>query len=132
MKYTNQFEEAVVNRPYSSEWFKERCYVVNLIDEYYDKCTYFQAFQTITDDANIKYRVLVFELFGQLYMYVEHISDGLIESGGLERIYDIDNNIAFVIYSNVENAEPAAPLVMQLLKHKILQPISEMSHLFKE
>lgn len=133
MKYTNQFEESVANRPYSSDWFKERCYVVKLImDVYYDKCSYFQAFQTSLDESRIKYRILFFELFGQLYMYIEHIKDGLIESGGLEKIYDIDNEIAFVLYSNVENARPAAPLVMQMLKHKMLQPISEMAHLFKE
>ena len=133
MKYTNQFEESVANRPYSSDWFKERCYVVKLImDVYYDECTYFQAFQTSIDESQIKFRILFFELFSQLYMYIEHIENGLIESGGLEKIYDLDNEIAFVLYSNVENARPAAPLVMQMLKHKMLQPISEMAHLFKE
>lgn len=65
-------------------------------------------------------------------MYIEHIENGLIESGGLEKIYDLDNEIAFVLYSNVENTRPAVPLVMQMLKHKMLQPISEMAHLFKE
>lgn len=133
MKYTNQFEESVANRPYSSDWFKERCYVVELImDVYYDKCTYFKAFQTSIDESRIKCRILFFKLFSQLYMYIEHIENGLIESGGLEKIYDLDNEIAFVLYSNVENTRPAVPLVMQMLKHKMLQPISEMAHLFKE
>ena len=132
MKYTNQFEESVANRPYSSDWFKERCYVVKLINEYYDRFTYFQAFQTNVNESKIKFRVLFSELFGQLYLYVEHLEDGLIESGALEKIYDIDHDIAFVLYSNVENVKPAAPLVMQMLKLKMLHPISEMSHLFKE
>lgn len=132
MKYTNQFEESVANRPYSTDWFKERCYVVKLIDDYYDECTYFQALQADTDNSQITFRILFFELFNQLYMYVEHIQDGLIESGGLEKIYDLDNDISFVLYSNVENPSPAAPLIMKMLRQKMLRPIEEMSHLFKE
>ena len=43
MKYTNDFEESVANRPFSTYWYDERCYVVKLIlDVYYEQCTYFR------------------------------------------------------------------------------------------
>lgn len=131
MKYANPFEEAVANRPYFSDWFKERNYVVELIlGEYYERCTYFTALQTEIEQK--KFRVFFFELFGQLYMYIEHLENGLIESGGLEKIYDWDNGIAFILYSNVENAKPATPLIIYMIKQDMFQPINEMVPLFKE
>lgn len=130
MKYTNDFEESVANRPFSTYWYYERCYVVKLIlDVYYEQCTYFQALQTRVD--NILYRIIVFELFGQVYLYTEHLKNGLIESGKLEKIYDMENRIAFVLYCNVENASSSLPMVLYMLENKLLEPIAELQDLFK-
>ena len=132
MKYSNEFDKAVAERRYYSDWFKERCFIVALfMDVFYDKMTYFIGLQDTFSSSEFISRIFVFELFGNLYVYVEHIEDGKIESGQLEKVYDIDNDISFVLYSNIENAEPATPFVMKLIKSNLLKPIDEMSHLFK-
>ena len=99
------------------------------MDVYYEKCTYFQALQTRVGD--ILYRIIIFQLFGQVYLYTEHLENGLIESGMLEKIYDMENRIAFVIYCNVENASPSLPMVLYMLENKLLEPIAELQDLFK-
>ena len=120
-KYANEFEEAIANVPYSSDWFEMRNGVVHIIlNVYYEKMNFFRMFQsTATDDPNRR-RCLVFEIFGQMYMYNEHFENGLIESGQLDKIVHLDDNwdncVAIVLYSHVVNAPPAAPLALKYFK----------------
>lgn len=53
-KYANEFEEAIANVPYSTDWFEMRNYVVHIVmDVYYDKMDFFRMFQsTPTDDLD--------------------------------------------------------------------------------
>ena len=119
--YSNDFENAIMNVPYSTDWFEMRCSVVQIIlDEYYDRMTMFQMFQdTPTDEPN-RHRSMVFEIYGELYMWNESIENGLIESGQLDKILHLDsdwmNCIAVTLYSNVANAEPAAPIALRYYK----------------
>lgn len=120
-KYANEFERTIANVPYSTDWFEMRNYVVRVImDVYYGQMTYFRMFQSTASDDPNRRRCLVFEIFGEMYMYNEHFENGLIESGQLDRIVHIDNNwdncVAVVLYSNVVNAPPAAPLALKYFK----------------
>lgn len=120
-KYANEFEEAIANVPYSTDWFEMRNEVIRLIvDVYHNQMPYFRSFQSTVDDAPNRRRCLVFEIFGEMYMYNEHFENGLIESGQLDRIVHLDdsweNCVAIVLYSNVVNAPPAAPMALKYYK----------------
>jgi len=120
-KFANEFEEAIANVPYSTDWFEMRNNVVRVIlDEYYDNMDFFRMFQSTLNDDPDRRRSLVFEVFGQMYMYNEHFENGRIESGQLDKIIhlsdDWSNCVAVVLYSNVVNAPPAAPVALKFFK----------------
>lgn len=120
-KYANEFEEAIANVPYSTDWFEMRNEVIHLIvDVYHNKMPLFRSFQSTADDDPNRRRCLVFEIFGEMYMYNEHFENGLIESGQLDRIVHLDdsweNCVAIVLYSNVVNAPPSAPAALKYYK----------------
>lgn len=120
-KYANEFEEAIANVPYSTDWFDMRNEVIRLIvDVYHNQMPLFRSFQSTIDNAPNRQRCLVFEIFGEMYMYNEHFENGLIESGQLDRIVHLDdsweNCVAIVLYSNVVNAPPAAPTALKYYK----------------
>ncbi len=120
-KFANEFEEAIANVPYSTDWFEMRNNVVHIImDIYYNKMDFFRMFQSTPDDDPNRQRSLVFEVFGQMYMYNEHFENGLIESGQLDRIVHLSDDwsdcVAVVLYSNVVNAPPAAPLALKYFR----------------
>lgn len=120
-KYANEFEEAVANVPYSTDWFEMRNDVLHIVmDVYYDKMDVFRIFQSTPNDDPDRKRSLIFEIFGQLYMYNEHFENGRIESGQLDRIIHLSNDwsdcVAVVLYSNVVNAPPAAPVALKYFK----------------
>ena len=121
MKYENKFDEIIANRPFSTDWFEERNYVVHqVMDVFYDECTFFRSCQTTDNDKDDRGRILFFELYGSLYMYFEWIENGLIESGQLEKIMDLENRISLILYSNLENATEGAALNLELLYRKQL------------
>ena len=120
-KFANEFEEAIANVPYSTDWFEMRNNVVRIImDVYYDKMDFFRMFQSTPNEDPDRRRSLVFEVFGQMYMYNEHFENGLIESGQLDKIFhlsdDCNNCVAVVLYSNVVNAPPSAPMALKYFK----------------
>lgn len=120
-KFANEFEEAIADVPYSTDFFEMRNNVVHVImDEYYDKMDFFRMFQSTPNDDPDRTRSLVFEVFGQMYMYNEHFENGLVESGQLDKIIhlsgDWSNCVAVVLYSNVVNAPPAAPIALKYYK----------------
>ena len=62
------------------------------VDVYHNQMPYFRSFQSTVDDAPNRRRCLVFEIFGEMYMYNEHFENGLIESGQLDRIVHLDDS----------------------------------------
>lgn len=119
--FANEFEKAIANVPYSTEWFEMRNNVVHIImDVYYKKMDFFRMFQSTPNDDPDRKRSLVFEVFGQLYMYNEHFENGLIESGQLDKIVHLSDDwndcVAVVLYSNVVNAPPSAPAALKYFK----------------
>lgn len=120
-KFANEFEEAIANVPYSTDWFEMRNNILYLImDVYYDKMDFFRMFQSTPNDDPDRKRSLVFEVFGQMYMYNEHFENGLIESGQLDKIIHLSDDwndcTAIVLYSNVVNAPPSAPVALKYFR----------------
>lgn len=48
-------------------------------------------------------------------MWNEVIENGLLESGQLDKVLNYDCNLAIVLYSNITNIEPFAPIAHRLL-----------------
>lgn len=120
VKYSNEFEEAIANAPYSTDWFEMRNNIIRVINAYYDKMSLFRSFQSTASDEPNRIRSIVFEIFGEIYMYNEHLENGLIESGQLDKIVHLDdaweNCVAIVLYSNKANVPPAAPTTLKYYK----------------
>ena len=91
-KYANEFEEAIADVPYSTDWFEMRNDVIHVIGDYYDKMDFFRKFQSTPKDEPNRKRSLVFEVFGQMYMYNEHFENGRIESGQLDKIIHLSDD----------------------------------------
>lgn len=125
MTYLNKFDEEVDNCPFSTDWDKQRRYVLSIIESYYNQCTFFRYCQTKPSEEEDRIRIIFFELFGCLYVWSECIENGLIESGQLDKVHQYSEEIAFVMYSNIENVSPFAPLAMKLLKDRKLYPTHE-------
>lgn len=119
--YANEFEEAIANVPYSTEFFEMRNNVVHVImDVYYSRMSYFRMIQSTPNDDPNRKRSLIFEIYGTFYMYNEHFENGLIESGQLDKIIYVSDGFedctSVVLYSNVVNAPPAAAMALKYYK----------------
>lgn len=131
-KYSNKFDEAIDNCPYSTDWFEHRTNILSIImEDFYDECTFFRTCQTKDNDQEDRIRIIFFELYGTLYVWSECIKDGLIESGQLDKVYEYNEDIAFVMYSNIANVPPFAPIAMKLLKMKELYVSPELTQFDK-
>lgn len=120
-KYANEFEEAIANVPYNTEWFEMRNSVLRVImDDYYDDMQLFRMIQSTPNDDPNRKRSLIFEIYGAMYMYNEHFENGLIESGQLDKIISLSDDwekcVSIVLYSNVLNAPPSAPMALKYFK----------------
>lgn len=100
-----------------------------ITEDFYKECTIFRTCQTKDNDKEDRIRIIFFELYGTLYVWNECIENGLIESGQLDKV--IDENIALVMYSNVANTPPFAPIAMRLLKERKLYTIPELANFNK-
>jgi len=132
--YSNKFEKSIANVSFSTDWFEMRNNIVHVIDEYYDYMDFFRKFQsTPTDDPN-RFRSLIFMIYGDMYMYNEVIENGKIESGQLDKIIHIEDDwsqcVSVVLYSNVVNSRPCAPVALKYYKVHGMYEID--SHLNKD
>lgn len=127
-RYANEFEEAIANMPYSTDWFEMRNTVVRIINNYYEKMSFFRMFQSTVSDDLDRFRCIIFEILGGMYMYNERLENGRIECAQLDKIVFLDddwnNCVAIVLYSNVVNAPPAAPMLLKYFKIVGLQMIN--------
>lgn len=125
-KYANRFDEAIDNCPYDTDWFQYRCNMLSIImNDFYDECTFFCTCQTADSETEDRIRIIFFELYGNLYVWSECVVNGLIESGQLDKVYQYNEDVAFVMYCNLANVPPFAPIAMRMLKDKRLYPIPE-------
>lgn len=125
MTYLNKFDEDVNNCPFSTDWDKQRRYVLAIIEQYHNQCTFIRYCQTEPSEDGDRKIFIFFELFSCLYVWTECIEKGKIETAQLDKVYQYNEDIAFVMYSNVENVPPVAPFAMKLLKNKKLYLIKD-------
>lgn len=110
----NAFESKIDSLPYSFDFNEMRILTFKTLLSFKEQMGYFQEFRSIGDDTF--HYLIVFEVFGDYYIYSQYIENGKIETYQLEKIIDFDNAIAFVLAANVVNASPGFPFVKQALE----------------
>lgn len=118
--FENPFDEDIANCPASIDFGEQRNSVMNVIVKYYDDMTFFRAVQTENDDSKDRIRIFFFELFNRIYVWNEVIENGLLESGQLDKVLNDDFSLALVLYSNIVNIQPFAPIAYKLLNDGML------------
>lgn len=93
---------------------------MDVIVRNYDKMTFFRAVQTEDDDSKDRIRIFFFEIFNRMYVWNEVIENGLLESGQLDKVMRDDFSVALVLYSNIVNIKPFAPIAYKLLNDGML------------
>lgn len=114
----NDFEKDLFSLPFTPDYWKARCNVLNLILYYINICH--SNYKTyMSDDGN--HMAFICELFGEIYFWLENIENGLVESSQLER--STNRYISKVLYANVPNAPAGAMLVMDLIEKGFMKEI---------
>lgn len=121
-QYLNKFEEAVDNLPYSNSWVDMANDILQLIFEvFYDDCPLFQTMQSLPGQNGEYIRTVVFEVYGQIYLYYDLVRDNHMECSQLERIIQIDNDwtnvVSLVLYSSDPTPEPLSQTVLNVYKN---------------
>ena len=117
----NDFEEAIMNLPYSTDWFKRRCMHFDVIISYSKKFDYFRVYtETHRDENDKKWKTIfiIIKYKENLYVYTDWTIDGLVEGAQLDKILD---NIVSVMYSHLKNVPPIAPIALKLLEAGVLE-----------
>lgn len=123
IKFENPFDEAIANCPASTDWAEQRNMIMNIILSYYDDMTFFRVAQTKNNDFEDRIRIIFFGLFNCLYVWHEVIENGLLESGQLDKVLNYESNLSIVLYSNITNIKPFAPIANKLLNERMLYPV---------
>ena len=118
--YENPFDEEIANCPASLNFGEQRNLIMDVIVRNYDKMTFFRAVQTEDDDSKDRIRIFFFEIFNRMYVWNEVIENGLLESGQLDKVMRDDFSVALVLYSNIVNIKPFAPIAYKLLNDGML------------
>lgn len=112
----NEFEKAIANVPYSTDWYEFRCNNLAVVGNFIGSadCKWVQVWETT--ETNIKFYCIVFFIYGMLYVWTDTVEDGKIESSQLER--SVNDYMAKVLYCNVENAPPFSPILFKMIDNK--------------
>lgn len=110
----NKFEQALQNVPYSTDWYELRCNYLKVVRDFIgsDDCEWVQVWGT-DNLNNVKMHSIVFFIYGLLYVWTDVVENGHIESSQLDR--PMNDFIATVLYCNVENAPPFAPVLFKMI-----------------
>jgi hypothetical protein len=119
--YINKFEEAVDTITYSNNWVDMANDILRLIFEvYYDDCPLFITMRSVPSQNGEHFRTVVFEIYGQMYLYNDLVRDNHMECSQLERIIKIDNDwtnvVSLVLYSSDPTPEPLSQIVLNVYK----------------
>lgn len=120
ISFENSFDEDIASCPASLNFGEQRNMIMNVIVKYYDQMTFFRAVQTEESDSLDRIRIFFFELFNRMYVWNEVIENGLLESGQLDKVLHEDFSVALVLYSNIVNIKPFAPIAYKLLNDGML------------
>lgn len=117
----NKFEEALENVEYSTEWYEYRCNNLEVVHQFIEStdCEWVQVWETTRN--NIKFHCIVFFIYGLLYVWTDTVVDGIIESSQLDR--PVNDYMAAVLYCNVENAPPFAPILFKMIDNNEIKRI---------
>lgn len=121
--FENSFDEDIANCPASINFGEQRNMIMDVIVRYYDQMTFFRAVQTEDSDSVDRIRIFFFELFNRMYVWNEVIENGLLESGQLDKVLNDDFSVALVLYSNIVNIKPFAPIAYRLVNEGMLYPV---------
>lgn len=116
MEYANKLDEAVANAPYSTDWFKMRNNMLNLVSHFIESndCEWVHVYEKEIGDT--KFHFIAFYIYDSLYIWADTIVNGLIESSQLDK--PLNDFAATVLYCNVDNAMPIAPLLFRMIDNK--------------
>lgn len=107
----NDFEKAIENCPYSTDWFEMRNYMAHICESFIQKpeCEWYHIYEK--ELGQTKFRSIVFYIYNFLYVWTDAVVDGEIESSQLDKPYnDVE---ATVLYCNVENGPQFASILFQ-------------------
>lgn len=112
----NDFENAIDNCPYSTDWFEMRNTMLSIVGSFIEKqeCEWYHVYEK--DLGDLKFHCIAFYIYNALYVWTDTIENGLIESSQLDKPYN--DHMAQVLYCNVENSYPFAPMLFKWIDEK--------------
>jgi hypothetical protein len=111
-KYMTKLEQAIQSVPYSTDWFKMRTNVANLVADCIENAEWQHAYRTSLDTKNF-IQFIVFKSDGNIFVWSDFYEDGKIEGSQLE--YAINEYAAHIIYSHNQNSIPMSPMMFKLI-----------------
>lgn len=129
-KYANKFEEAIDNCPYDNDFYQYGQNILSIINQFYSETTIFRAL--ITESiSSVYFQVIIFELYDTMYLWAVGYEDNKVEHMQLDKFYDYNKDVAFVLYSHIANAEPIAPHFMKMIEAGLLKIDPRLAHMNK-
>lgn len=118
----NKFEQALQNVPYSTDWYEYRNNHLNVVGQFLqsEDCKWYQVWET-DNFKDIKFHCIVFFIYDLLYVWTDTVENGLIEASQLDR--PVNDYTATVLYSNVENSAPFAPVLFKMIDNEEIKRI---------
>lgn len=110
----NKFEEALQNVEYSTDWYEYRCNHLAVVGHFLESqdCQWYQVWET-DNFQDVKFHCIIFSIYDSRYVWTDIVENGLIEGSQLDR--PLNDYSATVLYSNVENAMPFAPVLFKMI-----------------
>ena len=108
-----RLEEAVKNVPYSTDWFRMRNNVTEVVKNSLENAEWHHVYRTSLDSKDF-IQFVAFESEDNIFVWTDIWEDGKIEGSQLEQI--VNESCSHIIYSHNENSVPIAPLMFMLIK----------------
>lgn len=112
-----KLEETVKNIPYSTDWFKMRTRVKEVVLNSIETAEWRHVYRTSLDPNNF-IQFVVFQSEDNVFGWIDLWEDGKIEGSQLEQINNIYSS--HIIYSHNENSVPISPVMFKLIEDKKL------------
>lgn len=113
------FEEAVKSLPYSTDWWKMRCSVAELMQAviWSDHCSVYKQYKIVHEDEGNYSYFLLFQYDEELYLWLDYYVGDLPDGSQLERI--INKYMSKIIYSSHANSSPIGAMFFQMVEKNI-------------
>lgn len=119
----NKFEQDINNCPYSTDWYEMRNNMAHIVERYlsHSDCEWYHKYEYEKVDNGMLLHFIAFYIYNSLYVWSDAVINGNLESSQLDK--PINDYTATVLYSNVENAYPAAPILFKMIDNKEIKQI---------